>query len=191
MAEHGKMGPPDYDESRYSWEIYKKEVQIWAELTKLADEKKGSAFWMTLTGKAKSVVQDMTIEEIKAKDGLTKMLAKLEDVFKPDANQAAYMAYQEFEMFKRPDEMKLPDFVIKFEELNSRIKVHKMVLPDGVLAYRFLQSANLREEDMNLCRATIQNFTYNEMKKKVMALYGDRVQLGFTVKEEPVSYSGY
>ena len=191
MAEHGKMGPPDYDESRYSWEIYKKEVQIWAELTKLADEKKGSAFWMTLTGKAKSVVQDMTIEEIKAKDGLTKMLTKLEDVFKPDANQAAYMAYQEFEMFKRPDEMKLPDFVIKFEELNSRIKVHKMVLPDGVLAYRFLQSANLREEDMNLCRATIQNFTYDEMKKKVMALYGDRVQLGFTVKEEPVFYSGY
>ena len=128
MAEHGKMGPPDYDESRYSWEIYKKEVQIWAELTKLDDEKKGSAFWMTLTGKAKSVVQDMTIEEIKGKDGLTKMLAKLEDVFKPDANQAAYMAYQEFEMFKRPDEMKLPDFVIKFEELNSRIKVRKMVL---------------------------------------------------------------
>ena len=66
-----------------------------------------------------------------------------------------------------------------------------MKLPDGVLAYRFLQSANLKEEHMNLCRATIKEFKYEEMKRKVMSLYGDRVQMGAAVKEEPVFYAGY
>ena len=118
MSESNRMGPPDYDERKFTWSVYKKEVQVWAELTKLEDAKKGSALWMTLTGKAKSVVQHMTIDEIKAADGLNKMLDKLEEVFKPDGNQAAYLAYQEFESFKRPNDMLINDFVIKFEELN-------------------------------------------------------------------------
>ena len=58
-----------------------------------------------------------------------------------------------------------------------------------MLAYRFLQSANLKKEHMNLCRATIKEFKYEEMKRKVMSLYGDRVQMGAAVKEEPVFYS--
>ena len=29
------------------------------------------------------------------------------------------------------------------------------------------------------------------MKRKVMSLYGDRVQMGAAVKEEPVFYAGY
>ena len=67
-----------------------------------------------------------------------------------------------------------------------------MTLPDGVLAYRFLHSANLKEDEMKLCRATIADFTYNDMKQKVLSLHGDRVnnpsEDAREIKEEPVFY---
>ena len=185
-------GPPDYDESKFTWKNYKMEVDMWSELTKLTPEKKGPALWISLTGKAKEVVQDMAKEDIKAADGLTKMMDQLDKIFKIDDNQAAYISYQEFETFRRPSDMSLQDYVVKFESLNSSIKRHDMNLPDGVLAYRFLHSANLQPDKMNLCRATINEFKYEEMKKKVLSLFGDKVHgLQSKIKEEPIFYGGH
>ena len=66
-----------------------------------------------------------------------------------------------------------------------------MVLPDGVLAYRFLHSANLKEDETKLCRATITEFKYKDMKQKVLSLCGDRVtklDSSVPIKDEPVFY---
>ena len=185
-------GPPDYDEAKFTWKNYRTEVEMWSELTKLVPEKKGPALCISLTGKAKEIVQDMPMETVKAADGLDKMIDELEKVFKTDDNQAAYLAYQEFENFRRPSDMSLQDFVVKFETLNSSIKRHQMTLPDGVLAYRFLHSANLQPEEINLCRATIGEFKYDEMKKKVMSLFADKVHgIKANVKDEPVFYGAH
>ena len=177
MSSEKIIGPPNFDEKAFSWKEYKKEIEVWASLTNLPKKKQGPALWMSLSGKAKEVVQDMDLDEIKADDGLRKMLGKLDAVFKIDDNQAAYLAYRSFETFVRPVDMKMQEFVIKFESLNNKIKKHDMTLPDGVLAYRFLHSANLKEDEMKLCRATITDFTYNDMKQKVLSLHGDRVNI--------------
>ena len=182
---------PNYDEKRFSWKEYKKEVEVWASLTNLPKRKQGPALWMSLAGKAKEVIQDMDLEEIKADNGLSQMIRKLDAVFKIDENQAAYLAYRSFETFIRPSDMKMQEFVIKFESLNSKIKKHDMTLADGGLAYRFLHSANLRDDEIKLCRATT-DFTYNDMKQKVLSLHEDRVNPSFEegsgIKEEPVFY---
>ena len=164
-----KLGPGDFDESKYTWKNYKKEVEVWSKFTALAEDKKGPALWCSLTGKAKEAIQDMEIDEISHADGLKKIIDRLDALFKIDENQAAYMAYQEFESFKRPSNISLQDFVVKFESLNSNIKRHGMTLPEGVLAYRFLHSANLSTDEMNLCRATINEFKYSDMKNKVLS----------------------
>ena len=105
--------------------------------------------------------------------------------------EPCHMAYRNFETLLRDDQMSFQDFVIKFESMHSNIKKYKMDLPDGVLAYRFLHSANLSEEKMQLCRATIKEFSYAEMKAKVLSLFGDKIQSGMqslNLKEEPVFY---
>ena len=185
------LTPPDFDENKTTWREYKKEVEVWSSLTSLSQEKQGPALWMALKGKAKEAVKEMEISDIKKDDGLTLMMEKLDEVFKTDDNQAAYLAYRDFENFVRPPEMSFQDFVIKFEAQNSQIVRHKMVLPDGVLAYRFLHSANLKEDEVKLCRATISDFTYDEMKRKVLSLFGDKVQTNesqMSIKSEPVFY---
>jgi len=193
MAEN-KVGPGDFNEKECTWKNYKKQVLVWSNLTKLPDDKKGSALWCALTGKAKEAVQDMEINEINHADGLKTILDKLDAVFEIDKNQAAYLAYQEFETFLRPAEVSLQDYAVKFESLNSKLKTHGMTLPEGVLAYRFLNSANLSKDEMDLCRATIQEFKYTEMKKKVISLFHDKAQqqaLNLKIKEEPVFYGGH
>ena len=129
-----KVGPGDFDEGKCTWKHYKNEVEVWSRFTKLPDNKKGPALWCSLTGKAKKAIRDMDIDEISHADGLKKIIDKLDAVFKIDENQAAYMAYQEFESLLRPSDVSLHDFVVKFESLNSKIKAHGMELPEGVLA---------------------------------------------------------
>lgn len=52
--------------------------------------------------------------------------------------KTAYLAYEKFEKFKRPETMSITDYIVEFERLYYKIKTHKMVLPDDVLAYRVL-----------------------------------------------------
>lgn len=191
MATSNIIVPPNFDESKMTWREYRKEVEVWASLTSLSKEKQGPALWMALKGKAKEAIKEMEIKDIKADSGLEVMMTKLDELFKTDDNQAAYLAYRDFEIFLRPQDMNFQDFVVKFESLNSHIKRHKMDLPDGVLAYRFLHSANLKEEEMKLCRATINEFSYKEMKSKVLNMCGDKVQSTLqepVIKSEPVFY---
>ena len=47
-----------------------------------------------------------------------------------------------------------------------------MTLPDGALAYRVLNSANLDQEEMKLCRATINELKYDAMVKQLLRIYG-------------------
>lgn len=48
------------------------------------------------------------------------------------------LAYEKFEKFRRPETMSITDYIVEFERLYYKIKTHKMVLPDDVLAYRVL-----------------------------------------------------
>ena len=82
MSSEKIIGPPNFDEKAFSWKEYKKEIEVWASLTNLPKKKQGPVLWMSLSGKAKEVVQYMDLDEIKADDGLRKMLAKLDVFFK-------------------------------------------------------------------------------------------------------------
>ena len=170
MAASHALAPPDYHENKTTWREYKKEIEVWSSLTSLPKKKHGPALWMALKGKAKEAVKEMEITEIKVENGLGVMIAKLDKLFKTDDNQAAYLAYRDFENLIRPTEMNFQDFIIKFEASNSEIRRHKMELLHGVLAYHFLHSANLKDDEIKLCRATISDFTYDEMKKKVFSV---------------------
>ena len=70
-----------------------------------------------------------------------------------------------------------------------------MILPNGKLAYRVLNSANLTTDQMTLCRATMTDLKYSEMVKQLRRLFADSITFGYVnnpstiqPKEEPVFY---
>ena len=71
--------------------------------------------------------------------------------------------------------MKMKDYLVKFEQLYTKIKDHQMTLPDGVLAYRVLNSANLSSEQITLCRATMTDLKYDDMVKQLKRLFADAI----------------
>ena len=50
-------------------------------------------------------------------DGVNILLCKLKSLFAKDINQAAIIARGKFEMFKRPANMNIADFINEFERL--------------------------------------------------------------------------
>ena len=82
-------------------------------------------------------------------DGVDIMLCKLKSLSVKDINQAASIAYDRFEMFKRPANMNIVDFLNEFERLYN-IKKYDMELPTGVLAYILLKSVDISEDKQQL-----------------------------------------
>ena len=193
MSNATKSSPPVFEEGVQSWKDYKKELMMWKTLTSLDEAKLGPALYLSLKGKSKEVIKDIGIEEIAVKGGLDKIVSALDSVYKKDENQEAYLAYKTFEEFKRPKDMKVKDYLIKFESLHTKLKSLHMKLPEGVKAYRLLHSASMSDEEIRLCLATIKEFKYDDMKTQLMKICGDEVSCSVTesvsslsIKEEPV-----
>ena len=69
----------------------------------------------------------------------------LNNLYLKDRDYLAYKAYETFEKFKRPPSMTINNSVIEFEQLYHKLKNYGMGLPGGVLAYQFLNNANMSE----------------------------------------------
>ena len=185
--------PPEFMESM-NWTDYKKEVKNWQALTTLKPEQQGPCLYLSLKEKAREAALELDLEAINGKDGIQLILERLDALFLEDKTQTAYLAYQTFENFKRPSEMLMKDYLVKFEQLYTKMKDHQMILPDGVLAYRVLNSANLTTDQMTLCRATMTELKYRERVKQ-LRLFADSMTSGHVnnpsriqPKVEPVFY---
>ena len=55
------------------------------------------------------------------------------------------MALENFETFKRPENMKRTDYLNKFEQLYNKTKSYGTQMLENILAYQLLKSANLPE----------------------------------------------
>ena len=187
--------PPEFTESM-SWIDYKRKIKIWQALTTLTAEKQGPCLYLSPKGKARDAALELDIDHIKGENGVQLTLQRLDALYLEDTIQTAYLAYQTFETFQRPENMTMKDYLVKFEHLYTKIKDHKIELPDGVLAYRVLNSANLSNEQMSLCRATMTDLTYAEMVKQLKRLFADAItstpvgaHATHQPKEEPVFYN--
>ena len=99
------------------------------------------------------------------------------------------MALKTFEKYQRPAGDSIDNYLNKFDLMYNRLKSHKIILPDAVLAYRLLESANLEKTKSDLVRATITRMSFDEMKTQLRKLEDIAITSGenasFEIKEEP------
>ena len=82
--------------------------------------------------KAREAALEIDIDEIKKETSVQTILERLDKLYLHDTNQSAYIAYQNFWTFKRPEKIPMKEYLVKFEQLYTKIKEHQMILPDGV-----------------------------------------------------------
>ena len=171
MASNFKS-PPALNESSV-YEQWEKEIAIWQAFTGLSAEKQDPAIFLTLLGKAREAVLELDVSKLTDKDGVKNVVSKLDTFYLEDTNQSAYAVYENFEHFQRSPEMNMKDFINEFKRLYNKIRVFNMELPNGVLEYRVLKSANLSRENEKLARATIKELTYKNMCEQLRKIFVD------------------
>ena len=161
---------PKLDPDKY--ESWKKAMSIWQVATNVPAKKQAPTVFLSLTGKASEAVLEMDVSELNADDGMTKLYAKLDSLFAMDKDQAALNAYERFEQYIRPTEVSMADYKVEFDRMVEQLKNHKIELPEPVLAYRALRSANLSSENEKLVRATVPEVKLSAMMSQLTKIAG-------------------
>ena len=170
MASADSKAPPALKKDTI-YTNWRKEIEIWSAFTSLKPEQKGPAIFFRLEKEeARDTIREVPLEQLQT-NGVKTILDILDKMYLKDECTQAYECYETFEKFKRPINMNINDYVLKFESLYHKAKSHKMEILDGVLAYRLLNSANLSDDEIQLVKATISEMTYENMKQKLKMVF--------------------
>ena len=123
------------------------------------------------------MVLELELGKLNDDNGVKNLLEKLDKLYLKDDTHSVYEAYERFETFSRTPSMTVSDYIIEFEHLYNKAKQHKMELPDGVLAYRFLNSANISSHHKQLVRATLPELSYQSIKDQLKKIFSDPTNL--------------
>ena len=176
------LAPPQLNTDRY--DAWRKEMSLWEMATSIEKKKRAPTVFLTLEGKAREAVLEMDLPTLNEDNGMTLLYDKLDTLFKEDKNQSAFIAYETFEKYQRPSDMSVCDYLIEFDRLTAKLKDYQIQLPEPVLAYRALKSANLTQENEKLIKATVSELTVKAMAeqlKKVMRSFSSTVSSDATV----------
>ena len=192
MASKKIYSPPVLDKID-EIEDWLREIEIWQCVTDIEEKKQGPVVHLSLPDKIRKSCNDISVSDLNKDNGLNTLITKIKTIYTKDINALAYMAYYQFENFKRPDEMTIVDYINEFERSNNKIRQFEMVLPTGVLAYKVLNNANISSEKKQLIRATVVSLTCENMKKQLKAIYDSSANSSANelvdVKSEPMSYA--
>ena len=122
--------PPALDKSK-SYESWEKSIKLWQLVTDLKVPQQGPALALSLTGKAKEAVLELTVTELKAETGVQAILDKLGAIYKKDDIDTAYEAFEAFINFQRESEMEISKYITEFERLYNKAKQHGYELSTG------------------------------------------------------------
>ena len=143
-ASNLKTPPVLVDEAHYTEWI--SDMAVWEAYTDIDKTKRGPAVYLTLSGKVRDSVRELTVEQLGTETGVQKIIEKLDKVFLKEENTRAYLAFKEFYDYRRPSGVTITDFLVKFEYLYHKLGIHNVKLPEGVRAFFLLTCANVSEE---------------------------------------------
>ena len=119
----------------------------------------------------KSTVRALGKDKLQSDDGMKNVIDALDKIYKEDDSAYVYRALKKFETYVRPKDMPLSSYISEFNKMISEMESYKITMPDCALAYRFLNSANLPAEKLNLALATVKSMTYADMLTAVKKIF--------------------
>ena len=167
--------PPD-PSSAENYEIWCKDIKIWAKLTDLPKAKQGLALQFACKNDKRihETVVNLSSETVECEQGLDNVIKALDGLFKKDKTELAYQAYENFENFRRQDDQKMFDFLHDFDRLLKTTENHGTTMSKDLIAYRLLKAANLSETQQHIIRATVTEFTYDQVKEAIKKIFGNK-----------------
>ena len=139
--------PPALDKGK-CFEIYRKEILAWGDLTDLPKYKQGIVVALSLpeddeTHIRERVFDQIPLQDLKTDDGLNILLNFLDKHCGKDELTNGLEKYEDFESFEREVRQSILNFISVFDIKYKRIERKNMKFAPEVLAFRLLKKANL------------------------------------------------
>ena len=190
---------------------FEREVKLWSSVSLLKKPEQGVALALSLTGTARIKATTIPEDELKAENGLDRVLREIKSLFEKDSVDAKYKVLKELEDFVRSDDQSIMQYIIMFE---LKLRTAEDIAggnpySDAMKAYRLICGARLSETDERIIRSSCNEYKYEEavqaLKEAVQALKrtfgnasysGSEISSGLigdsmasmTIKEEPTFY---
>ena len=146
-----------------------RKMQIWMMATSLDKPEWAPIVFLSLEGKVREAILELDTAVLNSEDGMKNLYKKLDTLFLEDINQSAFWSYETFEGYRRPPVTSLEDFLIGRHV--TKLKDFNILLPEPVLAFRALKSANHTLDNEKLVKATDGKLTLSSMSgqlRKIM-----------------------
>ena len=128
---------------------------------------------MSLVGEPQDAVLELNSDSIPEKDDVDKIIARLNKIYKKDELTEKYDALEIFEKYKRQDNTTIRNFLTEFEKHFHKTRSYGTVMPDDLLVYCLIKSANLTTRDEQLVKATINELSYDIVKSKLIKIFSE------------------
>ena len=159
------FAPPALLKDKYS--TWRKEMHIWELATSMDKTKQALIVFLSLEGKPREAVLELDTAVLNFEDGMKILYEKLDTLLQEDINQSAFRAYKTFESYQRPLGTSLEDFLIEFGRHVAKLKDFNILLPELILTFRALKSANLTPDNEKLVKATVGELTLSSMSDQL------------------------
>ena len=173
-----------------NYETWKNDLEMWSQLTDLEPEKQAFAVHGVLDGAARIASGELGKAVLGKKDGLDKLIEKLDQLFLKDKSTRQYATFRQCYNVRREISQSVESFITKFEQILFKMNKLDMKLPDAVEAFMLLEASNLPESDSKLVLSGVREVSLESMKECMVRILGGQFKGGtqqpVAVKEEPV-----
>ena len=170
LAMASYKSPPIWSDEK-SYDQWKTEIEAWQVVTELTAAKRAPAVALSLDGQKREVALSIPLEELKETTGMTILMQKLQEVFDVHSLDKSFADYVKFEAFKRNDNIGVPEYIIEFNKLYSRLKSHTLELPDNILACKLLFGASLSAQETQMVLTATSEFKLNLMQSTLRRIF--------------------
>ena len=159
---------PDIDDY-VSW---KKEAQLWDQVTDVPKKKRGPTIFYKLKGRAKTVIDDLEIADLGSATGFDKIIEKLDDAFLPDEFEREFWPLHDLFTFKKTSDMSMENYLLDYDQKFRKFSRTSGHISNTVAAYKLLSGAGLTVAQIQSVKAGLgSSITYENMKTWLKKLF--------------------
>ena len=170
---------PIFEPEEMNYLHWRKEVEIWRQVTTYPKSKQGSYVYLALRGTAKDSVFQMKKELLELKDGFEKILAVLDDIYMPAIFQMKYRTFYELRNCTREPNDPVIKWAVEWHAKYLNYESVAGVLPSESAAMMFITAANLTADQRQSIRLHVgTDITYAKVREII------KIQFAAEDKEE-------
>ena len=168
---------PEFGNKASEYKEDRKRVMLYERKMYLSGRQKETAFNLmsTLSGRAWSAVEDLSITDLEAEEGTKKLLERLDTVFKYDALTELPYDFETFffHAYRRRNQT-VQEYCADYEKQLRKLDQHGVTLPDKVVGWFFLRRAGLRQDQRQMIMSTLaaEKISLDTVRKAVNFVIG-------------------